>query len=126
MAILHRRGTILLVSQVPDQNGGNHKDRHVVLLNDLDSSHTIFHGVAVTGTFTYPLPPTSVSLPSHRQGRGQTGLNKPSVAVCSWIVTATPADIILKRGSIPSRDLLTILQQVQGKPPPPLTTSSGS
>lgn len=105
----------------------------MVLLNDLDSSHTIFHGVAVTGSFTHPLPATSVSLTWHRQGRGQTGLNKPSVAVCTWIVTATPADIILKRGSIPSRDLVTILQQVQGNQPPPVappqpppTTSSGS
>jgi hypothetical protein len=62
VAIVYRRGTILFVSQVPDQNGVNHKDRHVVLLNDLDSADTVFDGVAITGTFTHPLPPTSVSL----------------------------------------------------------------
>jgi hypothetical protein len=109
----------------------NHKDRHVVLLNDLDSADTLFNGVGITGTFAHPLPPTSVSLMWHRQGRAQTGLNKPSVAVCTWIVTATPADILLKRGSVPSRDLLTILQHVQGNQPPPPpqpppTTSTGS
>lgn len=118
MGIVHRRGTILLVSQVPDPNGLNHKDRHVVLLNDLDSADNMFSGVAVTGTFDHPLPATSVSLSWHRQGRGQTGLNKPSVADCTWIVTATPDDIILKRGSAPARDLLTILEQVQNNLPP--------
>jgi hypothetical protein len=96
MAVLYRRGTILLVADVPDQNGRNNKDRHVILLNDLDSADASFDGVAVTGSFAFPLPATSVKLRWHRQGTGQTGLNKPSVAECTWIVTATPADIVLK------------------------------
>lgn len=94
MAVVYRRGAVLFVAQVPDTNGVNHKDRHVVLLNDLDSADAVFFGVAVTGTIPNPLPATSVPLPWHRQGRCQTGLNKPCVAECTWIVTATPADIL--------------------------------
>ena len=48
MALLAQRGTILLVSQVPDKNNVNHKDRFVVLVRDLDSADAVLYGVAVT------------------------------------------------------------------------------
>jgi len=36
VAVKYARGTILLVSQVPDQNGVNPKDRFVFLVRDFD------------------------------------------------------------------------------------------
>jgi hypothetical protein len=125
------RGTIVLVSQVPDQNNVNPKDRFVVLVRDLDDTDSHVYGVAVTGTFTLPLPPTSVRLPYHRQGRCKTGLNKDCIADCTWIVVATPADIIKALGITPPIQLATILQQVQNylpspAPPTPPPTTTGS
>jgi mRNA-degrading endonuclease toxin of MazEF toxin-antitoxin module len=124
VALLFQRGTIVLVEQVPDPNGGNHKDRPVILINDLDTADTVFHGVGVTGTFKLPLPPTSINLPYQRQGKCKTGLTKPCIAMCTWIVTATPGEIMHKLGSTPDSQFLEILQQVQGNLPP--ATSSGN
>ena len=128
MALKYPRGTILLVSQVPDKNGVNPKDRFVVLIRDFDDADTLAYGVAVTGTFNLPLPATSVRLPYQRQGRCKTGLNKDSIADCTWIVVAASQDLGKRNGITPPIQLLTILQQVQNHlpPPPPPATASGS
>ncbi len=86
VAIKHLRGTVILVVQVPDKNGVNPKDRFVVLVRDFDDADPLVYGVAVTGTFAFPLPPTSVRLPYHRQGRCKTGLTQDCIADCTWIV----------------------------------------
>jgi len=109
VAVKYARGTILLVSQVPDQNGVNPKDRFVVLVRDFDDGDVNLYGVAVTGTFTRPPPATSVPLPWHRQGRCLTGLNKECVAECTWVVVAAEQDVIRRGGTTPSALLLTIL-----------------
>jgi len=103
VALKYAQGTILLVSQVPDKNGVNHKDRFMVLVRDFEDTDAIAYGVAVTGTFNHPLPATSVSLPYHRQGRCVTGLNKESIADCTWIVLATSKDIKKRNGFTPPR-----------------------
>jgi hypothetical protein len=119
VALKHQRGTIVFVSQVPDKQNANHKDRPVVLVQDFDDADTHIYGVAVTGTFPPLLPATSISLPYHRQGKTKTGLNKPSIADCTWIVVATPGDIIGPQGFTPAIQLANILQQVQNNLPPP-------
>lgn len=126
VALKYQAGTVILVSQVPDKNGVNHKDRFMVLVRDFNDTDLLAYGVAVTGTFALPLPATSVRLPFHRQGRCKTGLTKDSVADCTWIVAATPADIIKRSGITPPRELLTILQQVQLQLPPPPAAGAGS
>jgi hypothetical protein len=119
VALLYPRGTILPIAQVPDRNNVNPKDRFVVLVRDLDDADPFLIGVAVTGTFTFPLPATSVRLPYHRQGRSQTGLTKDSVAESTWVVLATPQEILKVQGTVPAAKLVTILQQVQNHLPPP-------
>lgn len=119
MAIKYSRGRVLLVSQVSDKNGVNPKDRFIVLIRDYDEADPLVYGVAVTGTFDFPLPPTSVRLPYHRQGRCKTGLDQDCVADCTWIVVATPADIMKSSGFAPAIQLEAILQQVQSYLPPP-------
>jgi hypothetical protein len=121
VALKYPRGTVIVVSQVPDKNGVNPKDRFVVLVEDFDDTDQFAYGVAVTGTFKLPLPTTSIQLPYHRQGRCKTGLNKDSIADCTWIVVATPQDIIKRNGITPPAKLLTILQEVKNylsSPPP--------
>jgi len=41
VAIVHPRGTIILASQVPDQNGMNPKDRPELLLVDFHDTHDV-------------------------------------------------------------------------------------
>ncbi len=127
MALKYPRGTVLLASQVPDQNGVNPKNRFVVLVRDFDDTDALAYGVAVTGTFTLPLPATSVRLPFHRQGRCKTGLTKDCVADCTWVVVAAPQDFLKRSGVTPPIPLATILQQVQQYlPPSPPAAAAGS
>ncbi len=128
MALKYPRGTILQVSQVPDKNGVNPKDRFVVLVRDFDDTDALAYGVAVTGTFTLPLPATSIRLPYHRQGRCRTGLTKDCVADCTWVIMAAPPDFLKRNGITPPVELVTILQQVQQHlpPPQPPTATAGS
>ena len=83
MALKYPRGTVVLVALVPDKNGGNHKDRPVVLVRDVEDTDALFCNVAVTSSFSYPVPVTSVKLPHHRQGRCKTGLTMECVADCT-------------------------------------------
>jgi mRNA-degrading endonuclease toxin of MazEF toxin-antitoxin module len=117
VALKYQRGTIVIVSQVPDQNGVNPKDRPVVIVRDYDATDRVAFGVAVTGEYDHPLPGTSILLPYHRQGRCKTGLKKPSVAACTWIVVAASADILDQIGFTPAVELAAILQQVQAHLP---------
>jgi hypothetical protein len=111
-------GNIVLVRQVPDKQGGNHKDRFVVLVRDYNDGDIHIAGVAITGSFNLPLPNTSVKMTSRKDGRCRTGLNKPCVADCTWKVIATPGDIIKKQGFTPPIELAKILQEVQNQTPP--------
>jgi hypothetical protein len=49
-------GNILFIRQVPDKQGGNHKDRFVVLVRDYNDGDADIAGVAITGSFKLPLP----------------------------------------------------------------------
>lgn len=116
MAIIYHRGTIILASQVPDQNGVNPKDRPVLLLLDFDDTQPNAYGVAISTTFPHPPPATSIPLPYQRQGNCQTGLNAPSVAVCDWPVVVGKADIVCKLGTSPSLPLAAVLAQLPKLP----------
>ena len=113
MATVYSQGTILFIAQVLDKQGGNPKDRYVVLLQDLDSADTLLFGAAITGTFTKPLPATSIAMPVQKAGtRCKTGLTKPCITDCTWIVEATPGDIKVRQGFTPKIELVDILLQV--------------
>ena len=120
MAVKMPLGNIVLVRQVPDKQGGNHKDRFVVLVRDYNEGDTHIAGVAITGSFNLPLPNTSVKMTWRKDGRCRTGLNKSCVADCTWSVVATPADIVKRQGFTPPLELAAIIQAVQPllQPPP--------
>jgi hypothetical protein len=119
VAVVHPRGVIIMASQVPDQNGTNAKDRHVLLLIDFHDTDMDAYGVAITGTFTPPLPPMRIPLPYQRQGNCQTGLSKPSVAVCDWPVIVGKADIMSRAGTCPPIPHAAVLAQLPKLQPPP-------
>ena len=117
MAIIHQRGAILLIAQVTDPQGQNTKDRPVVLIQDFADTDALAYGVAITGAFEKPLPESVISLPFHRGGKCRTGLTKESVAVCTWRVGIDPSSILKRIGITPPRELLRILEQIQGNEP---------
>lgn len=126
MGVIYSRGEIVFVAQVTDNNGVNPKDRPVVLVRDLEDGDDVAFGVAVTSSFAFPLPPSSIPLPFHRNGACRSGLTLPSIADCTWIVLASPADIIRRCGTTPAAKFVAILQQVQAFLPPPPQPPSGS
>ena len=79
MAVKIPLGNIVLVRQVPDKLGGNHKDRFVVLVRDYNDGDAEILGVAITGSFNLPLPSTSVNM---KPVSGTNGAGKLS-AVCA-------------------------------------------
>jgi hypothetical protein len=110
-------GNIVLVRQVPDKQGGNPKDRFVVLVRDYNDGDAQILGVAITGSFSLPLPSTAVKMTSRKDGNCRTRLNKPCIADCTWLVVATPGDIIKRQGFAPPIELAKILQEVQNQLP---------
>jgi hypothetical protein len=106
-ADLYYYGQILLVSDVLDPDGQNPKTRPIVVVTpdvEIAEGGGLF-GVAVTGTFPDPLPADAVELPWHRQGHPRTGLNKPAVAVCGWIVPIDSILIVKSKGFVPARQI---------------------
>ena len=123
---------------IPDPNGVNPKRRAVVLLvgeKDLPTPSSPLLGVAVTSTFKKPLAEDQVSLSWNPQKAG-TGLTKPCVAVCSWLVAIHRADIADNdiSGVVPPRQMVEIQQKVKvhvtalptelGSPPSATATGS--
>jgi len=62
------------------------KNRGVVLVRDLNPEDDEIAGVAITGTFTKPPANTEIVLHYKTTGHEISGLNKESVAVCTWPV----------------------------------------
>lgn len=102
---------------VPDPNGVNLKERPAVVVTPTEA---IVPGeaivlVAVTSTFTRPLPANRVELPWHNAGHPVTGLKRRCVAVCDWLIVVDQAAVIGVAGTVPIRVLNSILAQL---PPP--------
>jgi mRNA-degrading endonuclease toxin of MazEF toxin-antitoxin module len=109
---LYYYGQILLVADVLDHNGQNPTTRPIIVVTpdvEIAEGGDLF-GVAVSGTFPDPLPADAVKLPWHRHGHPRTGLDKPAVAVCGWIVPIDPARIVRPKGFVPSKQIREIAE----------------
>jgi mRNA-degrading endonuclease toxin of MazEF toxin-antitoxin module len=113
VGIVFPRGTVIYASQILDPQGRNPKDRPVVLINDFAHGDVAAFGVAISGEYDHPLPPSCIPIPFGRHTRCKTGLKKPSVAVCTWIVAIPLEDLQNRIGIVPPVELLQILTQVQ-------------
>jgi hypothetical protein len=71
-----------------------------------------FVGVAITGTIQRPLPKVCVRLPWHRRGHPRTGLSKPCVARCDWLVEIRAENVSAFLGIVPPKQLRLILETV--------------
>ena len=99
----------------PDPQGRNHKTRGHVIITDTDAvaDNAILVGVAITGEFSDPLADNQIALPWSLPRHPVTGLRKPSVAVCNWLVTFSPDEIDNIGGRAPGGQLFQIMRQVK-------------
>jgi mRNA-degrading endonuclease toxin of MazEF toxin-antitoxin module len=109
---LFHYGQILLVAEILDPNGQNPKTRPVIVVTPdalIVEGGELF-GVAVTGTSPDPLPDDAVKLPWHRNGHPKTGLDKPAVAACHWIVAIDPDRVVRRKGFFPAKQIKAIAE----------------
>ena len=101
-----RFADILFAAGVLDPNGGNPKERRVVVLTPdaaLAAGFPIV-AVAVTGTIPATLPADYVLLP-YKNPPGtrhpKTGTTKKAAVVCSWLVTIEQGKVTGRSGFVP-------------------------
>lgn len=114
------RGRIVRVEVLDPQNR-NPKCRPAVIVTPTEeiSADGDVLLVAITGNVAAASAEVQVALPWHAQGQVGTRLNKPSVAVCSWIFTSPVSKIQSYGGMIPDRQMLQILDKINALAPPP-------
>lgn len=104
---------ILQVDQVPDLQGGNIKDRPVLVLEPprnagVTEGHLI--AVGITGRVDNP---DGIRLPDESEYPDTTtGLVKPSVAVPEWLLTIPTCLVLRSRGHTKSRHTDTVKDRV--------------
>lgn len=108
-----RRGRIVW-TPVADERGHNRYPRPVVILTadeEIAAVDELF-GVVASNTAAQmnPRPPHCVELPFHPSGRVVTKLKKPSVAVCTWIVSVKKSEIEDYGGIVPPKIVQQILE----------------
>jgi mRNA-degrading endonuclease toxin of MazEF toxin-antitoxin module len=103
---------------LPDPQGRNPKNRPVVIITPTEeiSVDDVIVAVAITGRIEKPLPKICVRLPWHRGGHPRTGLSKPSVARCDWLVAIRAENVIEKLGVVPPKQLQQIIDTVDNLP----------
>jgi mRNA-degrading endonuclease toxin of MazEF toxin-antitoxin module len=109
--------------EVLDPQGRNPKCRPAVIVTPTEEIRPDGDVVLVgiTGSLDAAPPETQVALPWQRQGQTRTRLNKPSVAVCTWVFKRPVSSIQAYSGIVPDREMLQILGKLNAlAPPPPL------
>jgi mRNA-degrading endonuclease toxin of MazEF toxin-antitoxin module len=108
-----KQGSIVR-ARVVDPQGGNSKLRPLVIVSptsDINSKETLV-AVAITGRFSDPLADDEVALPYHPAGSAASGLRKPCVAKCAWLVELNQADVVEQKGHLSNERLRAILQRI--------------
>lgn len=109
-----QQGSIVWAT-IADEHGRNHKSRRTILVTptqEFDASDEVVV-VAITSTFDKPLPENRIELPWARHGHPVTGLTKPSVAVCDWLVRLPKAQIATTGHRCPAPLLRAVLERVR-------------
>jgi mRNA-degrading endonuclease toxin of MazEF toxin-antitoxin module len=108
-----KQGSIVR-AHVADPQGGNVKVRPFVVVSsttDIGSTES-FVAAAITGRFSDPLAEDEVALPYHPAGVAASGLRKPCVAKCAWLVEFSPADVVEQKGHLSNERLSAVLQRI--------------
>jgi hypothetical protein len=113
---------VIVEAPVADPRG-NVKPHPVVIL--IDKAEILLDqpvpGVVISSSIPNPLPAKCIAVPWSRDGHPYTGLNRRCAAVCDWLVTVPPSEMLFIRGKLPDRYLLEILAKVRELNPEPST-----
>jgi hypothetical protein len=121
-----KQGSIVL-AWVNDPQGRNPKARPLVVITPTNEILTskLLVAVAVTGQFSDPLADDEVALPYHPAGRASSGLRKPCVAKCSWLLPIRSEDVLERKGFLTSERVVAILSAVARLQVPPQDAAEG-
>lgn len=108
-----QQGTIVWV-RIADPSGENHKCRPAVVLTPTEEIDAVGQVVvaAASTRFEEPLPVNKIKLPWHNNKHPVTGLKKPTVVVCDWLVTIDLNQVEAEIGSCPQPILYEILSKL--------------
>jgi mRNA-degrading endonuclease toxin of MazEF toxin-antitoxin module len=103
-----RYGQIVL-AHVGDGHG-NFKTRPVVIVTRTEEFEEdgLFEAVCISTHIEDPLPPEHVKLPWHRSGHPRTGLDRPNVAKCNWVVEIDRSEVVKVLGDAPASRMIDI------------------
>ena len=107
-------GTIVFVEKVQPPQGGDAKDRRVVVLRTPIDHDDTFTFVAIATLRRSDSNDDEVRIP-HKQIKGgdsQTSLTDPSVAVCRWVQDADVSRVLSVKGKCPRTTLDEIVRKV--------------
>ncbi len=96
---------------------GNTKNRPVVIVTPTAAigSDRPLRAVCVSTQVEHPLPDDHVALPWSLPRHPRTGLNKPNVAKCNWVVSLPPSAVVEVKGWVPAKqmaEIIAILERV--------------
>ncbi len=105
------QGDILLVN-VP---GAEHNPRWVVVVSPQDrlGPSGKFFAAGISTDYPNPPLPHQVELPSRPGRHPVTGLTKPCVVKCDWIIELSNSDVVKVTGETPPDQLKLILEQIR-------------
>lgn len=109
------QGRIVHVEML-DPQGRNPKSRPAVVITATRDIHAEGEVtlVAISSRLDAAAPEHQVELPWHAQGHTPTKLTKPSVAVCTWLITVPVGSIAPENhgGMVPGAKVIPIVQKV--------------
>ena len=112
---IHFQGEIVLV-QIPDPDWNPCAVPHnavIVTKTESIDSRDFVHVVGITGSFDEPLPAHWIKLPYSNGGHVKTGLSKPCVAKCNWVVPVQKIEIIRHVGALHAIRLNQIIEAIR-------------
>jgi hypothetical protein len=111
-------GSIVSVTMT-DRNGHSKVRPAVVVTRNVDvAAGRPIIVVAISGTFSEPLPPEWVPAPWAAGGHPRTKLHRPSVAVCDWQEVGSRSDIVAVTGFMPLAAPTRIVEVIERPSPP--------
>jgi mRNA-degrading endonuclease toxin of MazEF toxin-antitoxin module len=105
----------IVVLDIADPDGKPATHNHpavIVSPTDRIEASDIVRVVGISTKYTDPPPAHWIKIPWQRDGRARTGLDKPCVAKCDWLVKVKKSQLVRPIGAVPTSVLKVIIEQV--------------
>ncbi len=107
--MLPLRPGCIIKAEIEDRNGYKKKRPAVIASEVPEDEHGLIVVFAITGKFSYPIPPKEILLPADPDGRVGTHVEKDCVVACWWPNVIRRSDIVQSYGelSVPQIKIMT-------------------